>query len=73
MAIKQRELPQIDWTHKITSKDFEARFAVRAEKIIATTPNIHWAMRHRFDKVREICSQRGYELQALRKTKGKQP
>lgn len=71
MPIQKRQVEQVAWTHKIVSKQFEAYIATRSEKVIAASPAIHWTMGHRFDKVREICSQRGYELFDLRPAKRK--
>lgn len=70
MSIIRRELTSVTWTHKVTSNYFECFFKVREGRVIAASPQIHWTINHRFDKVRETFSMRGMEIEDLR-VKGK--
>ena len=71
MPINKREPPSAKWTHHVKSNYFEANFAIKSERVVRADPVLHWTLGHRFDKVREQCSQLGWSLIDLRiKQKG---
>lgn len=66
MAITKREIPPPSWTHKVISRYFECFFRVKDGRVVATSPQVHWMLNHRYDKVRETCSMRGMEIEELK-------
>jgi len=66
MPIAKREPPAAKWTHLVKCSNFEASFAIKAERVVRADPVLHWTLGHRFDKVREQCSQMGWSLIDLR-------
>jgi hypothetical protein len=71
MAIQKREVPETAWTHKVISREFTCFFRVKEGRVAQASPQIHWMINHRFDKVRETCSMRGYEIEDLKSAKRK--
>lgn len=69
--IKREQTVTANWTHKVTGKHFECFFRVKDGRVVQASPQIHWTIDHRFDKVRETCSMRGMEIEDLRANKNK--
>lgn len=53
----------------VQAKHFVAGFVTRRERVAEADPVLHWTMGLRFDKVREVCSSRGWELKEKPKEK----
>jgi hypothetical protein len=68
MAIARREVSvPIRWTHTITTPQFSAKLQVTHERIAKADPQLHSFIDQRYDKVREIASQRGWVLEEIPK------
>lgn len=68
MPIEKREIVKpIRWTHEIRTKYFTGMIQVRQARVVSASPQLHWSIQHRYDKVRELCSMRGFELIELKK------
>lgn len=67
--IKREQTTATAWTHKVISKHFECYFRIKDGRVVQASPQIHWTINHRFDKVRETCSMRGMEIEDLRASK----
>jgi len=63
MAIKRRVLPAAaSFTHRIETPYFVGGITVKSERVTDAAPQLHWSIGQRYDKVREICSQRNWKL-----------
>lgn len=64
MAIIKRVVTggESGWNYSVESPRFTAYFLERSAKVVNASPVIHWAIGQRLDKVRETCSQRGWQL-----------
>ncbi|MET4190718.1 MULTISPECIES: hypothetical protein [unclassified Bradyrhizobium] len=75
MPIKRREVAPAEtntrWTHTITTPQYVCHVRVVRERIAGIDPQLHSFIGNRYDKVREICSQRGWVLAEIEGRKKK--
>ncbi len=63
MPIKKREIvATVRWTHKIVTPQYVCHFQSVRERIEKIEPQLHKFIGLRFDRVRELSSQHGWEL-----------
>lgn len=64
MPIAKRtiNIAPVRWTHQIETKQYTAKLRIVQEKVASAEPQLHSLIGQRYDKVREIASQRGWDL-----------